>query len=187
MNMQRYKVLVTLYMSEGMSRAKAEKEARETLTGGAIVPAPRQVDARGMGDFSHLDEGATPTPEQSRGAYERMMQSEMADPTGIYSDGGMEAGGIFGSGAVSFNDHDANSRMRAVQVRANMALQQATQDNSRLLAAMEEQNRLLRAQNSLTKKQLKAAQREEEQRLLQAAQDLEDDEDDLDPEDDDDD
>jgi hypothetical protein len=130
-----------------------------------------------MGDFSNLDAGDTPTPEQQRGAYQRMMQAEMADPTGIYSDGGMEAGGIFGGGAVSFGDHDTNSRMRAVQVRANMAQQAVQQDNARLLAAMEEQNRLLRAQNSLTRKRLKAKEAEE-LRLLQAAQALEDDEDD---------
>jgi hypothetical protein len=37
MNVHRYQALVKVYMSEGMSRARAEREARETLTGSAIV------------------------------------------------------------------------------------------------------------------------------------------------------
>ena len=190
MNMQRYQALVKLYMSEGMSKARAEREARETLTGGAITPASpqavspsRAVNARGMGDFSDLDSGETPTPEQQRGAYQRMMAAEMADPTGIYSDGGMEAGGIFGSGAVSFTDHDANSRRRAVETRAMMAASQAAESNTRLLQAMEEQNRLLRQQNAIEKRKLKAA---EDRRLLQAAEDLDDDDEDDEDEDDED-
>ena len=71
MNLQRYQDLVKLYMSEGMSRAKAEHEAKETLTGGAIVPAPRQSRATGdFGDFGfHSSPGAHVTlgPRGMRG------------------------------------------------------------------------------------------------------------------------
>lgn len=60
------------------------------------------------------------TPEQAK---ERWMAQEYNDPNGVFSQGGMTAGGVFGGGAVATDTYDAAAMHRAAPVMQAQAMQ----------------------------------------------------------------
>jgi len=89
-----------------------------------IREAALRLIAGGMDPFRAAVEAARQVTQQQgeqAAAYRSMVESEERDPTGLYSHGGMSAGGIFGEGVVALPDHDTAARSRGVQTRAQMA------------------------------------------------------------------
>ena len=97
-------------------------------------------------------------------AYRQMVEQEERDPTGLYSEGGLSAGGIFGEGAVTLPDHDAAARRRGVETRSQMA---GAMDRMAMARLMEQQQQLLAAHQAAV--QQLAVQAASQKLLAQAA------------------
>lgn len=88
----------------------------------------------------------------SETAYREMIAAEERDPTGLFSEGGMSAGGIFGEGPVALSDHDSGARARGVQTRAQMVGVEQTAMLSQILSMqqqMQQQALLMQRQQAL--------------------------------------
>lgn len=107
--------------------------------------------------LANSDEAQAAQAEQDE-AYRQMMASETRDPTGLFSEGGLSAGGIFGEGVVALGDHDSSARRRGIETRAQMAGVEQTLVMRQLLSMQQTQ---AQTQRLLF----------EQQRALQAAQD----------------
>lgn len=139
-----------------MSDQSKMREIVRRLIGKGMAPEDAAVEAAGI---LALAGGGGESPEA---AYQRYLQSEEADPTGAYSEGGLTAGGIFGTGTVDFTDHDASSRRRNIESRSAMAGAAASVATARALAEQNEMARL-----KLEQEQLRLQLAEQNRRIAQ--------------------
>jgi hypothetical protein len=143
-------------VAEFMERRKAEqgesaamvRRGRTELAGAQkqdMIPFPTSAQ-----DSIRTNRARIPVDygdETAGQAEERWRRQEMEDPDGVYSMGGMSAGGIFGGGMVSTDDYDPGARQRAAPVVAAQVqikqLELLTEIQNELRESREE-NRLLR-------------------------------------------
>lgn len=74
------------------------------------------------------------SPDQAK---ERWIRQEMEDPNGVYSMGGMTAGGVFGSAAVSTETYDPSAHHRGAPAMQAEAMRVQTLVNVELLKALQ--------------------------------------------------
>lgn len=122
--MSRLDDLIDEFISEGYEPLEAAKLAASTMRAESKL-AKREQDlsfpSSPQSDHRRVDYGHE-TPAQARARWE---EQERNDPQGIYS-GGMETGGVFGSGPVATDSYDpaAMSRtMGMVERQQNLRVQ----------------------------------------------------------------